>query len=181
MATYTVQGSTMTDIADAIRDQTGETAMMSPTEMPSKIRSIAGSSGVDLPEVTTENDGQVLGVVNGEWGVMDVDIPKPGEAVDELPKVTSDNNGQFLGVENGEWTNVTPRVVVASDGYTDITGLRQPVGISMQRSGTTVTIQVTLQGNKTSTTTITLDAADRPTKFTSNGITGSIAMGGFDD
>lgn len=40
---YTIQEETLIEIADAIRDQTGETDKMSTSEMPSKIRSIVGT------------------------------------------------------------------------------------------------------------------------------------------
>jgi hypothetical protein len=55
-----------------------------------------------LPEVTTDNNGMVLGVVNGQWSAVSADISGSG-----LPEVTTDDNGAFLRVVNGVWTAVT--------------------------------------------------------------------------
>lgn len=48
-----------------------------------------------LPDVTSSDNGKVLGVVNGEWEAAD--------APSELPDVTSVDNGKFLIVVNGQW------------------------------------------------------------------------------
>lgn len=42
MSIYSIQGTTLTDIADAIRSKTGKTASMTPIEMPDEIESISG-------------------------------------------------------------------------------------------------------------------------------------------
>ena len=52
----------------------------------------------ELPTVTAQDNGKVLGVVNGEWAVKD------DETGDALPVVTTNDNGKVLGVVNGEWT-----------------------------------------------------------------------------
>ena len=44
MAHYLIDGSTLTDIGNAVREKTGRTNTMSPSEMASAIRSISGSS-----------------------------------------------------------------------------------------------------------------------------------------
>ena len=49
--------------------------------------------GSGLPEVTTENNGQILGVTDGTWGAMD--------APSGLPEITTENEGAFLRIVNG--------------------------------------------------------------------------------
>lgn len=49
-----------------------------------------------LPTVTSANDGQMLGVVNGKWTNMN--------APSSLPEVTADDNDKVLVVVNGVWT-----------------------------------------------------------------------------
>lgn len=51
--------------------------------------------GDKLPEVTDADDGKALGVKQGKWDKMDVDI--------ELPVVTTDDNGKVLMVSEGNW------------------------------------------------------------------------------
>lgn len=51
--------------------------------------------GDKLPEVTEADNGKALGVKQGQWDKMDVDI--------ELPDVTTDDNGKVLMVSEGNW------------------------------------------------------------------------------
>lgn len=48
-----------------------------------------------LPEVTTENNGQILGVTDGTWGAMD--------APSGLPEVSTVDNGKVMTVTDGTW------------------------------------------------------------------------------
>ena len=50
----------------------------------------------NLPPVTSADNGKVLGVVEGEWAVKD-------DEGGSLPDVTSADNGKVLGVVDGEW------------------------------------------------------------------------------
>lgn len=55
----------------------------------------SGGNGGELPEVTTDDNGKLLGVENGAWAVVD--------APEELPEVTEADNGKVLKVSNGVW------------------------------------------------------------------------------
>lgn len=57
MDEYMIQGSTLTDIADAIREKTGDSALMTPAEMVEAIGSISGGGGKTLlaDYTTSEN------------------------------------------------------------------------------------------------------------------------------
>ena len=68
------------------------------------ITSPFASSSSDLPEVTEENNGQILGVVDGSWAVTD--------APSGLPEVSSTDNGKVLTVTDGTW--VASEIAVTS-------------------------------------------------------------------
>lgn len=48
-----------------------------------------------LPDVTADDNGEILTVVDGEWN--------KAAAPTELPAVTAEDNGEILTVVNGEW------------------------------------------------------------------------------
>ena len=60
----------------------------------------AGGGGSELPAVTSDDNGDVLTVVEGAWGKAD-----PPAA---LPSVTSDDNGDVLTVVSGAWAKAAP-------------------------------------------------------------------------
>lgn len=65
MSVYTIQDTTLTDIADAIRSKTGKTASMTPAEMVDEIEGISG--GVDI------TDGIVVTAIDAGKYVSSVD------------------------------------------------------------------------------------------------------------
>ena len=84
---YVAKGGTLSDVADLVT-------------IPDMINALAAlpsesSTGAELPTVTGEDNGKVLGVVNGEWAAMA--LPE------ELPAVSASNNGQVLKVVDGAW------------------------------------------------------------------------------
>lgn len=58
-----------------------------------------GGGGSELPEVTSDDNGDVLTVVEGVWAKA---TPPEG-----LPAVTSDDNGDYLRVVDGQWAKAT--------------------------------------------------------------------------
>lgn len=58
---YKIDSETLTDIADAIRAKTGDSASMTPLEMPDEIASISGGGGATWTEFTaTSTAGNTL-------------------------------------------------------------------------------------------------------------------------
>ena len=56
---------------------------------------ITNGGGAKLPEVSSSDNGRVLGVADGAWAVVDIEA--------ELPTVTADDNGDVLTVVEGAW------------------------------------------------------------------------------
>ena len=84
---YVKLGGNINDVANAQTD----------AELIDKIEDIVGSK--ELPEVTSEDNGDILAVVNGAWAKS---TPES-----DLPEVTSEDNGDFLRVVNGAWAKDT--------------------------------------------------------------------------
>lgn len=88
---YVALGGDADDVADV-------------TLIPDMINAIAtvAASTIELPAVTTSDNGDVLTVVSGKWAKADV--PK------ELPAVTSTDNGSVLKVVDGVWAVGTDNI-----------------------------------------------------------------------
>lgn len=82
---YVSKGGTLSDVAD----------LVTIPDMINAIAELPASGDESLPSVTEADNGKVLGVVNGEWAVME--IP------DELPTVSATDNGKILKVVDGVW------------------------------------------------------------------------------
>lgn len=87
-------------IADALEDQGGVTPDDKKKTFLNLLDRIAyaleeGEQSSGLPEVTADDNGDVLTVVEGEWSKAD--------APSGLPEVNNSNNGQYLRVVNGKW------------------------------------------------------------------------------
>lgn len=72
--------------------------------IPEMKKDIAAISEKTLPDVTSEDNGKVLKVSNGAWGVG---------SDNSLPAVSGDDNGKMLMVVSGAWA------VVDLDGNND--------------------------------------------------------------
>lgn len=131
--------------------------------------------------------------INGEWvtqgsnsgGAVDLDttLTESGLAADA--KATGDailtlGTSTWEGIETvGKAVEAIP-AKVAEDGYTDITGLRKPKNIMFVKSGNTITATATLQGDKTSTSVVTIGENGRPATVTTDGVECTVGWEGFD-
>lgn len=95
-------------------------------EMIEKIKEVAIPA--ELPSVTSEDNGDVLTVVEGAWAKAE-----PATPTSELPTVTSDDNGDVLTVVEGAWAKATPSENV----------------IIFEGTATNVDSTITLSNNKT--------------------------------
>lgn len=81
-------------------------------EMIDALEKVYEDKGDTLPEVTADDNGKVLSVVEGEWDKADASA---------LPEVTADDNGDVLTVVNGEWdkaaASALPDVSAADNGF----------------------------------------------------------------
>lgn len=65
------------------------------TQSLDKITNAIKATGGELPPVTSDDNGKVLKVVNGDWN--------KGSAPTELPEVSGTDNGKILKVTEGVW------------------------------------------------------------------------------
>lgn len=95
-ALYTAMGGSITndyysDIADGVK--VGEYSQISDCIL--ALAKLVSSIGIELPAVTTSDNGMVLTVVEGAWAKASVPT--------ELPAVTADDDGDILKVVSGSW------------------------------------------------------------------------------
>lgn len=89
---YVAMGGTASDVANI-----SQTA-----DMIVEISKIVSSTGIELPKVTSADNGNVLTVVNGAWAKAAVPV--------ELPAVSAEDNGDVLKVVDGVWAVGTDEI-----------------------------------------------------------------------
>ena len=124
MSKVSIEESTLSAIGDAIRKKTGESALLSPLDMPTAIGSISGGGGgddEDSPFIYTKTEKQIEKEIRARLGypappplqfegeVMIVQFSKLGEDL-KIPKCRTPANGsplayaaEIYGVNNGQW------------------------------------------------------------------------------
>lgn len=123
MSKVSIEESTLSAIGDAIREKTGESALLSPLDMPTAIGSISGGGGddEDSPFVYTKTEKQIEKEIRARLGypappplqfegeVMIVQFSKLGEYI-KIPKCWTPAKGsplayaaEIYGVNNGQW------------------------------------------------------------------------------
>lgn len=112
----------------------------------------------------------------------DAGIPLPSKAtVGQYVRVKAvDENGEITETETANAVENIP-VTVDDAGYTDISGLRQATDVSVVKSGSTITVTTTLQGDVSSVSKITLDENEYPVSITTDGVACAVSWEGFED
>lgn len=87
MSLYSIQDTTLTDIADAIRAKTGKTASMTPIEMVDEIESISGGGPSTLIDKTITANGTYSAEDDDADGYSSVTVNVPSSAASSWTKV----------------------------------------------------------------------------------------------
>ena len=92
---YVAMGGSLTDYYSDIANGITVSNYVLIADVIQAITKVVTSTGIELPAVTSEDNGNVLTVVSGKWAKAAV--PK------ELPAVTAENDGSVLKVADGAW------------------------------------------------------------------------------
>lgn len=86
-----------------------------------------GGSGAGLPAVTSEDDGKVLGVVNGAWGKMDIGSGDEYETVAEIAVGQMQKYGELYayGIPDGTEPPISDEDFASGQLYVDGNNLTQ--------------------------------------------------------
>lgn len=106
-------------------------------------------------------------------------MPANGGDADTLDGKHASEFATQEGIENvGKAIEAIP-AKVAEDGYTDVTGLRKPINIMFVKSDSAITVTATLQGDRTSTSVVTIGENGRPSTIVTDGVECPIGWEGF--
>lgn len=99
---YVALGGSLTDTYEGIADGAAVSDYTTSSEVICAIAEIAASAGIELPKVTSADNGDVLTVKSGKWA--------KGEIPAELPSVSATDNGSVLKVIDGVWAVGTDEI-----------------------------------------------------------------------
>ena len=114
-------------------------------------------------------------------------MPSEEEIADAVEDYLTENppqggatQAQLAQIEQNRKDIAALPVVLAPDGYTDLTGIRQLTGLSMTRNGEYITVTTTLEGAQTCVSVVHLDVFGRPAAIVTDGVECAISWEGFD-
>lgn len=162
---YSIQGSTLTDIADAIRERSGETQQYTPTEMAAAVLAIKGGGIEELPDNLAYLDQTIEDKEFIGYG-SSVTVDKTGADIEEINPIlqalypigsiitmaTNTNPAEQLG---GTWELVDKEFAYVTNGslgnYVTLNSNCSAVAGRFTRSGKTLYLAISF----TPTVTIT--------------------------
>ncbi len=122
-------------------------------------------------ETTDKNGSTSVNIKHGEPGERGLTGQTPIRGTDYFTEEDIQN------IKDALYADLP--VAIADDGYSDFYGLRQPINTSIVKNDRVITMTTTLEGNKVTTTSLTLDADGYPVQVVSNGVACSIVWDGF--
>lgn len=130
------------------------------------------NQGNGLPEVSTSDNGKILGVVNGEWQSVTPEVPE------ELPTVTASDNGNVLTVVNGQWQSATPEfpdvqteIPVFDLAEMGLTAVAIPEGMSSTEADTADIVEALGNGEVKFAIPVSMEGNEFPAYLTMQGFT----------
>lgn len=108
-----------------------------------------------------------------------INTPSFDDIPDSISDLDNDSNYATEGYVD-EVVEALP-IVVGDDGCTDIVGMRLATNIDIVAVDNVITVTTTLEGNKTTSSIITLDENGYPSIISTDGIECKITWEGFDD
>lgn len=113
---------------------------------------------------------------NGEYEIVEDDKKEPIPVENqELADHIADETAHCTPAEQ-EALNM---IIIADDGYADLSGLRKVTHVSVARVGQTINIETAYQGGRVSADEINLDENDFPVSGTSDGVEWAMDWSGF--
>lgn len=109
------------------------------------------NAGIELPTVTSDDNGKTLQVIEGAWAT--------GMLLPELPAVTGDDNGKTLQVSSGAWATGSkiPGVVNTLDSTSTTDALSAAQGKELDGKITGLIKTKTVTGTTLATGNLSLD------------------------
>ena len=135
MAKYFIKGETLTNIADAIRSKTGETAGITVNEMAESINSIVLYSGIDTSDATAAAED----IMNGEIAYVDGEkitgtftieneVSVQDNLISQIQTALEGKAGSGAGLDTSDATAIADDILSGKTAYVDgikITGTHE--------------------------------------------------------
>ena len=156
MANYIIQDTTLTNIADAIRNKTGATSTLTPAQMVAAINSLSSGGILTVKQFTdTDSSNPTIIRANGEYYDVDTELPV-GQwfvfifTVKDRDGTSTNRNTYVLIYDGSRMYTLSSTGGLIKTGTVDSGGASPDIVFSLEQNATTQTNMIRITNNETS-------------------------------